>query len=456
MADIQALGEHRPMHRLAKRARLVALSFLGIIILLGLILRLDGVTEHTMTHIEISKPGIKLPSEISAPQARLNVSQTLYSLLYEQEPHPPGYYLLMLGWTKLFGTSLLALRLPSILFGVGSILLIYLLGTLERDRTTALAAAALLALNGYHIHWSQIAKNYVPACFLGLLSTVLLLVACWRGARQRLYVLAYVAVTWLGFTTTIWFWPIFITHILWVVRVRWTNRGVPGLFRWQILTLILGTPLLSLAVFQARRASYIAIEQSLWEGLSSYFELGILFEPDRLTPKSSFLTLVAILAIIVTVFLLSIGPRQKHEGERHFEIIAGPPQVALFGASALAILAILGFAQYCRQFGPSRLRLAAVVASILAPLLLPIADLLARRYWSQLQDWAMCLGKRLPLHWIPSEPSSWLAILPVVGLTAAWPVAPLVASRGTLLYVPYLLHFCQLVSSNGFTGFLLP
>ena len=63
------------------------------------------------------------------------------------EPHPPGYSPVMLAWTKWFGSSIFSLRLPSLLFGVASILLIYVLATLTDDTLTGLLAAAMLAAN---------------------------------------------------------------------------------------------------------------------------------------------------------------------------------------------------------------------------------------------------------------------------------------------------------------------
>ena len=74
----------------------------------------------------------------------------------------------------MFGTGILALRLPSALFGVASIPLVYALGTREDGKATGLVAAGMLALNGHQVYWSEF-RGYVPACFLGLVTTVLLL-----------------------------------------------------------------------------------------------------------------------------------------------------------------------------------------------------------------------------------------------------------------------------------------
>src|SRR5262249_54070302 len=128
-------------------------------------------------------PGIDLPWYLSNPNPRFSLWQTLAGTI-AGEPHPPGYYVVMLGWTKWFGSSILALRLPSVLFGIASILLIYVLARYTEDTLTALLAAAMLALNGLHLHLSQTARMYSMACFLGLLSTVLLVRMVKQAARQ--------------------------------------------------------------------------------------------------------------------------------------------------------------------------------------------------------------------------------------------------------------------------------
>ncbi|MEJ7712615.1 MAG: hypothetical protein WKF84_22900 [Pyrinomonadaceae bacterium] len=97
---------------------------LAMVVCAGALLRLDGLDAKTLTHPEAYVPGITLPDGISTPPPRLTLHRLLY-FHFHDEPHPQGYYIFMWVWTKLFGTSLNALRLPSVLFGVGSIILIF-------------------------------------------------------------------------------------------------------------------------------------------------------------------------------------------------------------------------------------------------------------------------------------------------------------------------------------------
>ena len=148
---------------------------LGLIVLLGLAIRLCGLGERTMTHIETYVPGIHLPAGLSDPSPRLTVKATLLDMIYRFEPHPPGYYLFMLGWTRVFGAGIEWLRLPSVIFGTACILLVFFLGMQEKNQIAGLLAALLLALNGHQVFWSQLAKNYVFSEFIGLAATIFLL-----------------------------------------------------------------------------------------------------------------------------------------------------------------------------------------------------------------------------------------------------------------------------------------
>ena len=96
-----------------------------------------------------------------------------------------GYYLAMFGWTRLFGTTEMALRLPGALLGTASVWLIYCIGARVWFPAVGALAAVMLALHGFHIQWSQNARMYVPAAFLALLATWFLLAVADSSRRRR-------------------------------------------------------------------------------------------------------------------------------------------------------------------------------------------------------------------------------------------------------------------------------
>ncbi len=93
--------------------------------------------------------------------------------------HPPLYYLVLKGWTTLFGYSEISLRIPSIIFGIGAVYLIYLIGKKLFDKNTGLIAGALLATSGLSIYYSQEARMYAMTAFLVALAFYLFLKKKW-------------------------------------------------------------------------------------------------------------------------------------------------------------------------------------------------------------------------------------------------------------------------------------
>jgi len=120
-------------------------------------LRLWGLGDGSLSHPEIFVPWIELPQGISAPPPRTTWADIL-CFHYLDEPHPMGWDLMMGVWTALAGTSEWALRFPSTLFGALSVPLIYLLGRRVWGPGVGLLAAAMLALDGFHIGLSQTAR----------------------------------------------------------------------------------------------------------------------------------------------------------------------------------------------------------------------------------------------------------------------------------------------------------
>ena len=96
----------------------------------------------------------------------------------------PLYSLLAHASLSTFGESAWSLRLPALVFGIASIVMVYILGASLTSRTEAWAASALLAVSYHHVWFSQNARGYTLLGFLTLLGTWLLLRALERGERR--------------------------------------------------------------------------------------------------------------------------------------------------------------------------------------------------------------------------------------------------------------------------------
>jgi hypothetical protein len=82
--------------------------------------------------------------------------------------NPPGHHLLMWFWVRVFGESEIALRMPSVVFGVGTVWFVYLIANLLRSDLGVRQGrtfAHLAAVNGLMIYYSQEARMYAAAAF---------------------------------------------------------------------------------------------------------------------------------------------------------------------------------------------------------------------------------------------------------------------------------------------------
>ena len=83
------------------------------------------------------------------------------SAVVDSERSPPLYYVLVWGWSKIFGTGEVGLRSLSALFGTLTVPLAYAAAaTFGSSRRVARFAAAFVAFNPYLVWYSQEARSY--------------------------------------------------------------------------------------------------------------------------------------------------------------------------------------------------------------------------------------------------------------------------------------------------------
>ena len=84
----------------------------------------------------------------------------LWTTGFRLDPNPPAYYTLMHFWMQVFGHSEWALRAPSVLASLLTIVLVYLLGKELANSAVGLFAALLMALAPMEIWYAQEARTY--------------------------------------------------------------------------------------------------------------------------------------------------------------------------------------------------------------------------------------------------------------------------------------------------------
>lgn len=132
---------------------------LSLILLLGCILRFYKADFQSLWFDELIVMNTANPA---------NSFTDIIHILH-RNIHPPLFYLLVNLWFHAFGYTELAARLLSACFGVLGILAIYGLGKVVRDERLGLFAALILAINYFHLYYSQEVRSYA---LLFLLATV--------------------------------------------------------------------------------------------------------------------------------------------------------------------------------------------------------------------------------------------------------------------------------------------
>jgi mannosyltransferase len=163
-----------------------------------------------------------LDEALSVNIAKLPLSQLHDALRHDGAP--PAYYLLLHGWISLFGSSDLAVRSLSGIFGVASLPLAWFAGRRVGGRRVAGAAVLVLASSPYAIRYSTEARMYSIVIFLVLAGYLLLQQVLERPTLARAASLALV----VGLLLYTQYWSIYLLLVVGVTLVVRVVRGRDG------------------------------------------------------------------------------------------------------------------------------------------------------------------------------------------------------------------------------------
>jgi uncharacterized membrane protein len=171
-------GRHTTLSFLRSSFAVPPLAALGAIMVLGLALRIYGLTSYGVWfdeayHVQL----VKLPSV-----------GTMLDAVLSNPPSDPLYVLVLRAWTDWFGTDDASIRSLSVISGTLTLPATYALGVAFAGRAAGLLGALFLALSPYAIEFGQEAALYALVSLL----TTLALAAAFRwqstGKGQWLYV----------------------------------------------------------------------------------------------------------------------------------------------------------------------------------------------------------------------------------------------------------------------------
>lgn len=144
------------------------------ILILGLILRLISLNQSLWLDEAINTLAVKNYSLVD-----------LITQYARADFHPPGWFIILWFWTKIFDYSEIAVRIPSVIFGVLTIYVTYLIGNKLVSKNLGVVAALLISINPLHIYYSQEARMYSLAA-LAVSLNILLLTKLIKGEKLKL------------------------------------------------------------------------------------------------------------------------------------------------------------------------------------------------------------------------------------------------------------------------------
>jgi len=139
-----------------KKNTLITHYSLFIVLFIALVLRLVSINQS-----------LWLDEAISVETVTKYSLADLFSKFLPNDFNPPLYYLILHFWLKLFPATEFFIRLPSVIFGILTCVLVYkIYRYLFKNKKQAIFASLLLGTAPLHIYYSQEARAYSLTAFL--------------------------------------------------------------------------------------------------------------------------------------------------------------------------------------------------------------------------------------------------------------------------------------------------
>jgi hypothetical protein len=247
----QPIGQQEPAlggAKLARAARLRPTSvFLALLLMVAVGLRVANLTGQSLWADEGNSVRVTERSlDLVVAAARGDV-------------HPPGYYVLLWGWVRLFGNGETAVRTLSAVIGLALVGLVYLAALSWFGARAAWLAAFCAAVSPFQVAYSQEVRMYILVAFCGMAAAYswgrYIAMETSASKSRWFWGAAYVLAT-AGGLWTHYSFPIVLValNVAWLVWWLWAGRPQK---RWRAalawlgmhgLVLVLYAPWLSVAV----------------------------------------------------------------------------------------------------------------------------------------------------------------------------------------------------------------
>ncbi len=154
------------------------------------------------------------------------------------ETNPPLYTLVLKVWLYVAPVCEFFVRIPSLLFGVGTVYILYRWLSHATTRHAALLSAFFLALSPYHIFLSATARPYALLLFLATASTSLLWTTFLQPSQKTWWY--YSVITILVLYTHFTAWSLVVCHAILIIVLakprfkKWLLACAPAIAGWLV------------------------------------------------------------------------------------------------------------------------------------------------------------------------------------------------------------------------------
>jgi 4-amino-4-deoxy-L-arabinose transferase-like glycosyltransferase len=266
-----------------------------LIFLLALTVRLVGISLRPIWYDEA----------YSILFSEKGLGQMLYGTLAptsagSADIHPLGYYTLLWGWINVFGKSLIAVRMLSVLAGLATVYLVFQIASELFDIQTAETSALITALAPFHVHYSQEIRMYAFMTLWLLLATYSYLRGMMSGDWRwwLVFGLSSALSQYTHNLVAFFLIPLAVTPLL---KRDW--RTFRSVLIAGLLAIFLYLPWLNQLPSQ-----FAQVDQSYWvekPNISSLFTLLLVFTTNTPLPNSWILP-----SLTIAILIIAIGLRQ--------------------------------------------------------------------------------------------------------------------------------------------------
>lgn len=187
--------------------------------------------------------------------------------------HPPLYHLILKFWTGIFGISEVATRSLSVLVGVATVFVIFLIGKEIKNEKFGLIAGLFLATAPLHIYYSQEARMYATAAFfiVVLIYFFIKLLKIERFFYWFFFTLILILTLYTDYLPYLILLPLNF-YVFW----QFKNLTTKFLVRWftsQLLALIFLLPWVPFLIRQIEIGTGVATKVPIWREVVGGFSL---------------------------------------------------------------------------------------------------------------------------------------------------------------------------------------